>query len=119
MNPQIHIHRIYDPLPEELAGCRRILIDRLWPRGISKQHADLDYWARDIAPSDALRKWYRHDHAKWEEFKVRYFAELDANPVGVANLLEHLVDQEVVFLFSSKEREYNNASALRIYLTGA
>ncbi|MDX1479915.1 MAG: DUF488 family protein [Saprospiraceae bacterium] len=118
MNPQIHIHRIYDALPEALGHCRRILIDRLWPRGISKQQADLDYWARDIAPSHDLRKWYQHDHDKWEEFKARYFAELDANPAGVANLLAHMADEEVVFLFSSKEREYNNATALRIYLMG-
>ena len=94
---------------------RRILVDRLWPRGLTKARARIDHWARGIAPSDALRKWYAHDCDKWPEFKRRYFAELDANPEGVAALREHLgVDATLVF--SSRELELNNAKALLEYL---
>ncbi|MBB6431628.1 DUF488 domain-containing protein [Algisphaera agarilytica] len=95
----------------------RILADRLWPRGISKDKANIDYWAKDTAPSDALRQWYQHDPAKWDEFRQRYFAELDANPEGVAALREQIAGHEVVTLvFASKEERLNNAGALREYL---
>jgi uncharacterized protein YeaO (DUF488 family) len=112
----IAVRRIYDDDLDEHSGRLRILVDRIWPRGISKQRAALDYWARDIAPSDALRKWARHDHALWADFKRRYFEELDANTGGVSNLLAKIGDEPVLFLFSSKERELNNAFALKEYL---
>ena len=79
---KIRIKRVYEP-PARADG-RRILVDRIWPRGLSKDRAKADFWAKQIAPSTALRRWYRHDPAKWPEFKRRYFAELDANPDGVA-----------------------------------
>jgi uncharacterized protein YeaO (DUF488 family) len=113
-SPALRIKRAYTP-PAASDG-RRILIDRLWPRGLTKGKARIDYWARAIAPSDALRKWYAHDTAKWDEFRRRYFAELDANPEGVAALREHLgVDATLVF--GSREEQINNATALLEYLT--
>ncbi|HEU4428891.1 MAG TPA: DUF488 family protein, partial [Myxococcota bacterium] len=94
---------------------RRILIDRLWPRGLTKAKARIDHWARAIAPSNALRKWYAHDLSKWSEFKRRYFAELDANPAGVDALREQL-GVPVTFVYGTRETERNNATALIEYL---
>jgi uncharacterized protein YeaO (DUF488 family) len=105
---------VYDP--PSAADGRRILVDRLWARGLSKAGARIDFWAKDIAPSTSLRKWYGHDPEKWKEFRKRYFAELDANPDGVAELRAHLGSGPVTLLFSSKETRLNNASALREYL---
>ena len=110
----IRIKRVYDP--RDAGDGRRILVDRLWPRGLSKEDARLYYWAREIAPSDALRQWYGHDPGKWEEFKSRYFAELDANPDGFAELLRQMGEGAVTFLFSSKEPRLNNAFALAEYI---
>lgn len=111
---KIRTKRVYDP-PATGHG-RRILIDRLWARGLSKGKAKIDYWAKTIAPSTALRKWYGHDPDKWAEFRKRYFAELDANPEGVAELKAEMGKGTVTLLFSSRETRLNNASALREYL---
>lgn len=111
---RLEIKRIYQPATA--SDGRRILIDRLWPRGLSKQKAAVDYWARDIAPSNELRKWYRHDAAKWPEFRRRYFAELDAAPEGVAALRSELGRGMNTILFGSKEERRNNAHALVEYL---
>ncbi len=113
----IRIKRVYEP-PSAGDG-RRILVDRLWPRGLSKEDARLYYWAREIAPSDALRQWYGHDPDKWQEFKSRYFAELDANPDGFAELRRNMGEGAVTFLFSSKEPRLNNAVALKEYFEPA
>ena len=77
----------------------RILIDRLWPRGLSKSRAGVDFWAKSVAPSHALRRWYRHSAEKWPEFRKRYFAELDANPAGVGELRAQLGRGTVTLLF--------------------
>ncbi len=106
--------RIYDE-PARSDG-RRILIDRLWPRGVSKDAAQIDFWAKTVAPSNELRQWYNHDSSKWAEFCDRYFAELDSNPEGVAELRAQLGSGAATLLFSSKEERLNNASALREYL---
>ena len=106
--------RIYDG-PSRSDG-RRILIDRLWPRGMSKADAHVDFWAKSVAPSHELRRWYQHDPEKWDEFRRRYFAELDANPAGVAELREQLGRGTVTLLFGSKEERLNNATALVEYL---
>jgi uncharacterized protein YeaO (DUF488 family) len=108
------IKRIYDP-PAAEDGCR-VLVDRLWPRGISKGRAAVDKWFREIAPSTTLRKWYRHDATKWDEFRRRYFQELDDQQAVVEELLELCAAGSVTLLFSSRERELNNAVALRDYL---
>ncbi|MDH3585006.1 MAG: DUF488 domain-containing protein [Phycisphaerae bacterium] len=106
--------RIYeDPDP---ADHRRILVDRLWPRGIGKADAKIDFWAKSVSPSDELRRWYGHEPAKWDEFRRRYFQELDSNPDGIAELQSHLGSGTVTFLYASKETRLNNASALRAYL---
>ncbi|BCR04610.1 hypothetical protein DESUT3_16790 [Desulfuromonas versatilis] len=110
----IQIKRIYDP-PGPADGIR-ILVDRLWPRGLSKERAAVDYWAKAISPSDELRRWYGHEPDKWEEFKARYFEELGANPEGVRELRQQLDSGPVTFLYSSKEERLNNAVALRQYL---
>jgi uncharacterized protein YeaO (DUF488 family) len=110
----IRTKRVYDdPSPDD---GRRILVDRLWPRGISKADAKIDFWAKEIAPSNELRRWYQHEGHKWPEFKRRYFAELAANADAIAALRDHMGAGPVTFVFSSKEAELNNATALIAYL---
>ena len=109
--------RVYEP--QARSDGRRILIDRLWPRGLSKARAGVDFWARAVAPSHALRRWYQHAPEKWPEFRRRYFAELDANPAGVAELRAHFGRGTVTLLFGSQETRLNNAAALRAYLERA
>lgn len=113
---KISIKRVYEaPAPSD---GRRILVDRLWPRGLSKASAQIDYWAKDIAPSNELRRWYDHDPEKWPEFRRRYFAELNEQPDGVASLRGQIGKGPATFLYSSKEDRLNNAVALREYLMG-
>ncbi len=97
----------------------RILVDRLWPRGISKDKGQIDHWIKDVAPSNELRKWYGHEPSKWTEFRKRYFAELDANRDAVDVLRAAMGKKRTTFLFSSRECELNNAVALRDYLKKA
>jgi uncharacterized protein YeaO (DUF488 family) len=111
---KIDIRRVYEPPSPE--DGRRILVDRLWPRGLTKADARIDYWAKETSPSNELRKWYKHDPANWEEFKRQYFAELDSLPDAVQSLLDNVLGGKVTFLYSSKEKELNNAVALREYL---
>lgn len=107
--------RIYaEASPED---GRRILIDRLWPRGLSKEKAQIDYWAKEAAPSNALRKWYQHDPEKWDEFRTRYFAELDAATEAVEALRAELGPGLNTIVFGSKEELLNNATALVEYLS--
>jgi len=111
----IRTKRIYEPSASE--DGQRILVDRLWPRGVSKERADVAYWARDVAPSNELRKWYGHDHERWDEFKERYAAELGANAEAVDELVGAMGKSRIVtFVFSSKEEDLNNARALKEYL---
>ena len=110
----IRIKRVYDR-PERTDG-RRILVDRLWPRGMSKAVAAVDFWAKEAAPSHALRRWYGHAPEKWPEFKRRYFAELDTNGEVVAELFAEMGRGTVTLLFGSKEMRLNNAEALKEYL---
>jgi uncharacterized protein YeaO (DUF488 family) len=116
---QIQIKRIYedhqteDHRPDD---GTRILVDRLWPRGISKEKANIRYWAKEIAPSNALRKWYQHDPEKWDEFKRRYYKELGANPEALEAFKAELAGETITFLYSSTERELNNAVALKAYV---
>ena len=109
----ISVSRVYGQSTEEKGY--RILVDRLWPRGISKEKIRLDAWMKDIAPSDELRKWYSHDPEKWNDFKIRYFKELDKNPL-TKELLEICRNGDVVFLYSTKTEEINNAVALKLYV---
>jgi len=112
------IKRVYDePLEED--GFR-ILVDRLWPRGMSKEKAKLDLWMKDVAPSDKLRHWYSHDPEKWEEFKKKYNKELSAKDELLNEII--LIEKEkgvVTFLFSARETDLNNAVALKEMLEKA
>lgn len=110
----IQTRRIYEPAAK--SDGRRILVDRIWPRGVSKERAKIDFWAKATAPSTELRRWYQHDPEKWPEFRRRYFAELDAMPEALAELRRELGTGQVTLVFSSVEEELNNASALREYL---
>ena len=102
--------------PAKSDGCR-VLVDRLWPRGLSKRRAAVDHWLRDVAPSTALRKWYAHDPERWPEFRRRYAAELKRQKPVLAELRALLKRyRTVTFLFSSKEEKLNNAAALKGYL---
>ena len=114
MTAQIAIKRVYEE-PRAADGIR-ILVDRLWPRGLSKEKARIDLWVKDLAPGNELRKWYSHDPAKWEEFKKRYFAELEGHAEEVNKLAAMVSKGRVTFLYSSKEDKLNNAHALKLYL---
>lgn len=111
---KIRTKRVYEAASR--ADGRRILVDRIWPRGVSKEKAKIDYWSKDTSPSTELRKWYQHDHDKWEEFKARYFAELDDVPEAVEALVAELGKGTNTLVFGSKETELNNATALKLYL---
>lgn len=110
----IRIKRAYE-VPDDGDGLR-ILVDRLWPSGISKEKAKIDFWPKEIAPSNELRRWYGHDPEKWEEFKKRYFSELDTRSEQVEELLGHLRQGNVTFVYSSTEQHLNNAVALKEYI---
>lgn len=94
----------------------RILVDRLWPRGLSKAEAGVDLWLRDIAPSSELRRWFGHDPEKWSEFQRRYRDELADNDAAVATLREHVKAGTVTLLYSARDTEHNDAIVLRDYL---
>lgn len=111
---EIRVKRVYDD-PEESDG-RRILVDRLWPRGLAKENARVDIWVKEIAPSTELRRWYGHDPNKWTEFKSRYVTELETNTDQVEVILDELKAGIVTFLYSSTEVRLNNAVALKEYL---
>ncbi len=112
---RLTVKRIYaDPAAAD--GCR-VLVDRLWPRGLSKDKAKIDHWFRDLAPSNELRRWYGHDPAKWDEFRRRYRAELDANPSVLVPLHELMEKKDTItLLFSSRNETHNNAVALAGFL---
>ncbi len=111
---KLAVRRVYEPSAR--GDGRRILVDRLWPRGLAKDKAKVDFWAREVAPSTALRRWYAHDAAKWDEFRRRYAAELDANPAAVTELERQIGEGTATLLFGTREVEHNNAVALREYL---
>jgi len=111
---EIKIKRAYES-PNDTDGYR-ILVDRLWPRGISKEKAKIDFWPKELAPSTELRRWYGHDPEKWSEFKSRYFDELSNHPELLSELLEYVRKGTVTFVFSSKEPKLNNAVALKAYI---
>jgi uncharacterized protein YeaO (DUF488 family) len=111
---RIKIKRIYDP-PGAEDGFR-ILVDRLWPRGLSKEKAKVDLWLREISPSNELRKWYGHDPDKWTEFKKKYLEEIEEKKEEFDLLRKKAREVTVTFLFSSKEEELNNAAALKEFV---
>jgi uncharacterized protein YeaO (DUF488 family) len=114
MNGTIKIKRAYDPVSKD--DGYRILVGRLWPRGVSKQRAALDLWLRDIAPSTELREWFRHDPLKWDEFRKRYWHELEDKQKDVNVIKQKLRLGPVTLIYSARDREHNAAVALKEYL---
>ncbi len=110
----IALKRAYEP-PSRSDGCR-ILVERLWPRGLSKQDAKIDLWPKEAAPSTGLRRWFNHDPDKWVAFKRRYFGELRAREESLEPIRERLRAGPVTFVFASRETRFNNAVALKKYL---
>ena len=103
-------------LPASADDGKRVLVDRLWPRGVRKADAAIDLWLKDIAPSAKLRQWFGHDPARWPEFKRRYFQELDRHPEALMPLVEKSRTGTVTLVFAAKDAEHNNAVALKEYL---
>jgi len=110
----IRTKRIYEE-PSADDGLR-VLVDRLWPRGISKEEARIDRWEKDLAPTTELRRWFGHDPAKWEEFLRRYRAELEGKEEALARLRGEANDGTVTLLYAARDEEHNNAVALKQYI---
>jgi uncharacterized protein YeaO (DUF488 family) len=117
----LEIQRIYEDDGSKKKHYRgetfRIFVDRLWARGINKEEANIDLWLKDIAPSDKLRSWLGHDPGKWNQFKERYFKELDGKKEAIELILQKLHSGCSVFLlYGAKDEKFNNAAALKEYL---
>jgi uncharacterized protein YeaO (DUF488 family) len=110
----IELKRAYDQ-PAETDGYR-VLVDRIWPRGLAKDDLRIDVWLKDLAPSAGLRKWFRHDPAKWDEFKKRYARELEQRAAALEQLAARARAGRVTLVFGAKDTERNNAVALKEYL---
>ena len=111
---KLRIKRVYEPVED--GDGQRVLVDGIWPRGMTKQAAALDLWLKDIAPSPGLRKWFGHDPVRWPEFQRRYRAELAENEAAVAQLRALLKAGPVTLLYGAHDVEHNQAVALRDYL---
>ncbi|MEJ2702752.1 MAG: DUF488 domain-containing protein [Sedimentisphaerales bacterium] len=111
---QVRLKRAYDGVSGD--DGYRILVDRVWPRGVSKRDLRVDEWLKDIAPSTELRKWFGHDPGKWDEFRKRYFQELTDKEEVVEAVRDKMRHHRVTFVYSAKDREFNNAVALKEYL---
>jgi uncharacterized protein YeaO (DUF488 family) len=111
--PILRTKRVY--LPPEASDGQRILVDRLWPRGLGKDKAAVDLWLKDVAPSDALRKWFHHEVANWDEFRRRYEAELEHNP-AVAQLRAAVAARPSTLLYGAKDEAHNQAVVLADWL---
>jgi uncharacterized protein YeaO (DUF488 family) len=105
------IKRIYEPAEPD--DGFRVLVDRLWPRGISKEQAQVDFWLKEAAPSTALRQWFHTDFSRWEEFKQRYTAELDEHHTALRSMLAAAGDRAITLLYASRETEHNHALVIK------
>ena len=112
----IRLKRAYDPADE--ADGRRILVDRLWPRGLTKAEAAIDEWVKDIAPSNELRKWFGHDPARWQEFQKRYRAEIDQHSEKLAGLRRLARKGRITLVYAARDEVHNDAVVLREVLLG-
>lgn len=110
----IQVKRVYEKRAKR--DGTRILVDRLWPRGLKKEDLQLESWVKEAAPSDSLRRWFGHDPSRWQGFKRRYFADLDKNPQAWKPILELARRRDVTLLYAARDAEHNNAAALRDYL---
>jgi uncharacterized protein YeaO (DUF488 family) len=113
---KIHMHRPYDL--ESMPGGYRVLVDRLWPRGVRKEDLVLDEWAKDLAPSTELRKWFGHEPARWEGFQARYRAELAAQEAELERLRGIAAVGELVLIYSARDQTRNQAVVLKALLEG-
>ena len=111
---RLEVKRAYEP-PAKSDG-KRILVDRIWPRGVTKAALSLHSWAKELAPSTTLRKWFGHDPEKWDEFRRRYFQELDKQPEAIEALAAECREGPVTLIFAAKDVQHNQAIALRQYL---
>jgi uncharacterized protein YeaO (DUF488 family) len=111
---QIRIKRVYEPYSR--ADHYRILVDRVWPRGLTKEKAKIDLWLKEVAPSTELRKWFNHDPEKWTEFVRRYFKELSSKQDLISIILEKANKVPITLVFGAKDQEHNNAVALKEFL---
>ncbi len=111
----VRIKRVYEE--PSFSDGKRILVDRLWPRGLTKEKAKIDLWLKDIAPSQELREWFGHDPEKWQEFQQRYTHELDANEDVVAQLRQELSAGAVTLVYGAKDEQHNDAVVLQEYLS--
>ena len=114
--PEIRLKRAYDKASSD--DGLRILVERLWPRGLTKERAAIDFWMKDVAPSQELRRWYSHEVAKWNEFKKRYRAELEENKAAVDELRKKCRAETVTFVYAAKDEEHNSAVLLKEYMEG-
>ena len=110
----VTLKRAYDPVAP--TDGKRLLVERLWPRGLAKDTLKLDGWIREVAPTTELRKWFGHDPAKWRQFRTRYFRELDSQPESWQPIVSLARRGTVTLVYSSHDEEHNNAVALREYL---
>ena len=110
----IQIKRVYEEPSKE--DGKRILIDRLWPRGLTKEKASIDLWIKEIAPTTELRKWFGHEEDKWDEFKKRYKQELQKNFESVEQLIKELKSGTVTLVYGAKDTEHNDAVVLKEYI---
>jgi uncharacterized protein YeaO (DUF488 family) len=110
----IHLKRVYDP-PARNDGLR-ILVDRIWPRGVTKDRAKVDLWLKEVAPSTPLRRWFGHDPARWSEFRNRYRSELADHEEALEELRRCARTRSVTLLFSARDEQHNNAVALKEFL---
>jgi uncharacterized protein YeaO (DUF488 family) len=110
----IRLKRAYETRTED--DGTRILVERLWPRGVSKDKAAIDMWPKELAPSAQLRKWYSHDLARWQEFRTRYLAELDEKGEAIHELKQRLSVGPVTFVYAARDEEHNSALILKEYL---
>jgi len=111
---QIRLKRVYEPASAE--DGVRILVERLWPRGLSKANVAADHWAKDVAPTSELRTWFGHCPERWQEFQVRYWLELDESQSAVSALRDLCSGQRVTFIFAAKDVLCNSAVVLKEYL---
>ncbi len=117
MATAIKLKRAYEAAePDD--GCR-VLVDRLWPRGLSKGAAHIDLWLKEIAPSSELRKWFNHEPARWREFEQRYFHEIEEHPEALKELMAQVHKGRVTLVYGARDQEHNNAVALKEFVESA
>ncbi len=110
----VQVKRAYEPASKDDGA--RFLVERLWPRGIRKESLNAEGWLKEVAPSTALRQWFQHDPAKWDEFRKRYFHELEKHPEAWEPLLAQARSGRVTLVYSAHDAEHNNAVALKEFL---